>query len=127
MSDDDSEAVISRSYSEKYLQGAGDIDLVTNVAQNWSNTASFKLAYIFAVVMCWFFFHLTQVMSPSDCWTATNFCHFLVIFNDHTCFVLLVPYFAYVFSVSFYCLFCSPDHFRAVSLGERLPGRVLAG
>jgi len=70
--------VMARSYSEKYLPGAGDVDLMMNQNQNWSNTASFKLSYLFGVLMVWFFLHVTQVLSPEDCWTTTNMIHFVV-------------------------------------------------
>lgn len=70
--------VIARSYSEKYLPGAGDVDLMNNQNQNWSNTVSFKLSYLFGVLMVWFFLHVTQVFTPEDCWTTTNMIHFVV-------------------------------------------------
>jgi len=75
---EESEYGISRSYSEKYIPGAGDLDLVLNQNSNWSNTHSFRISYLIGVLSVWFFFHVTMYLSPQDCWTATNFMHFVV-------------------------------------------------
>ena len=69
---------LSRSYSDKFLEGSSDSDLLLNKNQNWTSSRSFIFAYLFGVLVVWFVCHTSQIMSDGDCWTATNVFHFVV-------------------------------------------------
>ena len=69
---------LSRTYSDKYSRGSGDVDLLNNNNANWTTGAFFKLSYICGILIFFFFFHVSQIMSLADCLTATNVIHGMV-------------------------------------------------
>ncbi len=85
MSDSESDARVSisghnlsRSYSDKFLIGSGELDLILNNNANWVQGSFFKISYIFGVILFYLFFHVSLMMSNGDCWTATNMIHGMV-------------------------------------------------
>ena len=83
MSESESEVIIShhkmnRSYSDKYIDGAADSDLMYNRNANWVTGRFMKVTYILGVALFFVAFHISQALSVADCWTATNMLHGVV-------------------------------------------------
>jgi hypothetical protein len=70
---------IPRSYSEKYLRGHTDTDLMSKNT-DWLNYPFAKLSYLIVVALIFFALHISQLLSHEDTWAALNVIHGVVTF-----------------------------------------------
>lgn len=78
---------ISRSYSDKFLAGSGDYDLL-NKNVEWMSGPFLKLCYVVVVLSVWALIHVSTFFSAEDCWTVTNILHGVV---RELCLLILPP------------------------------------
>ena len=69
---------IPRSYSDKFVAGMSDYDLLKNKNVDWISGKGTLFAYLLMVLLVWFVLHLSRLFPPEDCWTATNVIHGVV-------------------------------------------------
>jgi hypothetical protein len=76
---------MQRSYSDKFLPGQSDYDLVKNKNVEWLNHPYVLTTYVLLTLLVWFVLHVMQIFSLGECWTATNIVHGAVrhdMFNE---------------------------------------------
>jgi hypothetical protein len=66
---------ISRSYSEKFLDGSSDYDLYKNKNVDWMGAPFVKLVYVAVVMFVYGLIHISTFFTAEDCWTVTNVIH----------------------------------------------------
>ena len=69
---------ISRSYSDKFLEGSSDYDLFKNKNVEWMSAPFVKLIYCVVIMGVWGLIHISTFFSAEDCWTVTNVVHGVV-------------------------------------------------
>ena len=71
-------AQIPRNYSDRFLQGGSDVDLLLNKNVDWMNRPFFALSYVAMVLLVSFVLKITQLFEPEDIWTIVNVLHCVV-------------------------------------------------
>lgn len=69
---------MQRTYSDKYLPGKSDYDLLKNKNADWVAGPFTKVAYVLVVLGVWALFHISECFTPEDCWTIINVLHGVV-------------------------------------------------
>lgn len=69
---------VPRSYSDKFLPGQADIDLVKNKNVEWMNYPYVRATYVLFILFMWGILHMSQIFTAAECWTATNIIHGVV-------------------------------------------------
>lgn len=91
-------AIISRSYSDKYLPGKSDYDLFKNRNIDWLRGPFFKVFYITITLFSWVLVYSSGLFAWEDSWTTINMAHGVVSY------FLLIYYFClfiFIFSKFF--------------------------
>ncbi len=69
---------IPRTYSEKFLPGQTDLDLMQNKNADWISYPFAKLSYVIIVAVVWLVLHTSQLFSVKDEVTVVNVVHGVV-------------------------------------------------
>jgi hypothetical protein len=71
-------ASIPRNYSDKFVTGKSDIDLMMNKNAEWVNFPFVKAIYVFIIALIWVILYSSQIFTASECWTVVNTVHGVV-------------------------------------------------
>lgn len=82
---------ISRSYSDKFLEGSSDFDLFKNKNVEWMSAPFVKLIYCAVILLTSGLIHISTFFSAEDCWTVTNVIHGVVSYVCVTTYLLSQP------------------------------------
>lgn len=80
---------VPRSYSDKFLPGQADIDLMKNKNVEWMNYPYVRATYVLFILFLWGILHMSQIFTAAECWTATNIIHG-VVRNMYLAFTILI-------------------------------------
>jgi nicotinamide riboside transporter PnuC len=89
-------AQIPRNYSDRFLQGGSDVDLLLNKNVEWMNHPFFGLSYIGIVFLVSFILEISQLVEEEEIWTIVNVIHCVVRFSLISLPTLLYKYFVVV-------------------------------
>jgi len=73
-------AQIPRNYSDRFLQGGSDVDLMLNKNVDWMNRPFFGVSYMGLVLLVSFVLKITQLFDSKDVWTIVNVIHCVMTF-----------------------------------------------
>lgn len=75
-------AQIPRNYSDRFLQGRSDVDLLLNKNVDWVGRPFFAVSYIGLILLISFVIKITQLFEQEDIWTIVNVIHCVVSHMD---------------------------------------------
>ena len=71
-------AQIPRNYSDRFLEGHSDVDLLLNKNVDWMNRPFFAVSYCGIVFLVSFVLKISLMFKDEDVWTILNVIHCVV-------------------------------------------------